>query len=90
MSFIIPMNDKVLIEPAEKKEKVTASGIVLPDNGAKEPPSMGTIVALGEDVECGVEIGDTALFSKYGYDEVVVENTTYYVVSASQILAVIR
>jgi len=41
-----PLNDHVFIEPTEE-EKVTKSGIVLPDTADKEKPIQGTVVAVG-------------------------------------------
>jgi len=36
-----------------------------------------------------VKIGDRIIFSKYGYDEVKMDGTEYFVVSESNILAVL-
>src|SRR3954465_15428008 len=43
---IQPLGDRVLIE-REASEKTTSGGIVLPDS-AKDKPSRGTIVAVGD------------------------------------------
>ena len=40
-----PLDDRVVIRPAESEE-VTAGGIVLPDS-AKEKPQRGTVIACG-------------------------------------------
>jgi chaperonin GroES len=81
---------------AEEAGMKTASGILIPDT-AKEKPEQGTVVAVGpgkfEDgarVPMGVKAGDRVLFSKYGHDEVKVGGVEYYVVSESNILAVIN
>ena len=42
---IRPLDDRVVIRPAESEE-ITAGGIVLPDS-AKEKPQRGTVVAVG-------------------------------------------
>jgi chaperonin GroES len=36
-----------------------------------------------------VKVGDTVLFSKYGYDEVKVDGEDYLILSESSVLAVI-
>ena len=42
-----PMSDRVLLEPVEP-ENITASGIILPSNGAnKERPSLYRVIAVG-------------------------------------------
>jgi chaperonin GroES len=37
-----------------------------------------------------VSVGDTVLFSKYGYDEVKIEGQEYYILSESSILGVVN
>lgn len=96
---VIPLNDRVLVKPlsADELGMTTASGIIIPDT-AKEKPEQGTVVAVGpgkwnEDgdqrIPVGVAVGDRVMFSKYGYDEVKVAGTTYYVIAEANILAII-
>lgn len=95
---IVPLADRVVIKPASKgEEKVLASGIIIPDSGDKERPAKGTVISVGpgktEDgklVPMSVKVGQTVLFSKYGYDEVKIENEEYLILSESQILAIIK
>lgn len=94
---ISPLGDRVVVKPITKEEKVSASGIIIPDTADKERPAKGTIVAVGpgktEDgklVAIGVKVGQTVLFSKYGYDEVKIDGEEYYILSESQILAIIK
>ena len=89
-----PLGDRVVVEPSESEEK-TPSGIVLPDT-AKEKPQEGKIVAVGpgkvqdgKKVPLEVKVGDKVMFSKYGYDEVKVDGTEYYLVREDNILAVL-
>jgi chaperonin GroES len=37
-----------------------------------------------------VKVGDTVLFSKYGYDEVKIEGEEYYILAESQVLGIIQ
>lgn len=76
----------------------TASGIIIPDT-IKEKPEQGKVVAVGPGkfnehgnarVPMGVKVGDRVLFSKYGYDEVKIAGVEYYMVSESNILAVLN
>lgn len=94
---ISPLGDRVVVKPASKnEEKTLASGIIIPETADKERPATGKVVAVGpgktEDgkvVPVGVKVGQTVIFSKYGYDEVKMDNEEYYILSESQILAVI-
>lgn len=92
-----PLGDRIVVKPSEKEgEKRLASGIIIPETVDKEKPAKGEVIAIGagkyEDgkrVPMQVKIGDTVLFSKYGYDEVKIEGQEYYILSESSILAVI-
>ena len=37
-----------------------------------------------------VKVGDTIMFSKYGFDEVKIDDEDYYIVSEASILAIIK
>lgn len=94
---IQPLGDRVVVKPFEKEETTSAAGIIIPETVDKEKPAKGKVVAVGpgrydEDhlIPVGVKVGQTVLFSKYGYDEVKVEGETYYILSESQVLAVIK
>lgn len=91
-----PLGDRVVVSPAEKEEKVSSAGIIIPDTVDKEKPAKGKVVAVGpgryddgELVPMQVKVGQTVLFTKYGYDEVKVDGKEYYILAESQILAII-
>ena len=91
-----PLGDRVVVEAASKEE-VSASGIIIPDTAKQEKPERGTVVAVGpgkfddgERVPMTVKVGDTVIFSKYGYDEVKVDGQEYYILSESSVLAIIN
>lgn len=95
---IQPLGDRVLVRPETGADEKTASGIIIPDTARKEKPERGEVVAVGEGkrTEKGemmplrVKVGDTVMFSKYGFDEVKVGDEEYYIVSESSILAIIK
>lgn len=89
-----PAGDRVLVKPDTKAEEKTASGIYIPDTAAKEKPETGIVVAVGEGkrtdkgdiLPMRYKAGDKVMFSKYGYDEVTINDVEYYVISESNIL----
>lgn len=85
---IQPIGKRVLVTPVSAEEK-TKSGIIIPDTARKEKPERGTVVAIGEKID-GVTVGDTIVFSKYGYDEIKIDGIEYYVVKHDDIVAVIK
>lgn len=97
---VAPLGDRIVIRPltAEEMGRTTASGIIIPDT-AKEKPEQGTVIAVGpgkwnEDgdgrVPMSVSVGDRVMFSKYGFDEITLAGTTYYVIAESNVLAIIH
>ncbi len=90
---IKPLDDRVVIERLEAKEK-TAGGIVLPDS-AKEKPSKGKVIAVGEGrltddgkrVPLSIKKGDNVYFNKYAGAEVTVDGKEYLIMKESDILA---
>ncbi len=98
-SNIIPLGDRVLVKPMQKDEdKKTASGIIIPETVDKEKPEQGKVVAVGEGrmnddgkvLPMNIKIGDTVVFSKYGPEEIKVDDEEYYIVGVSNLLAIIK
>lgn len=91
---LTPIGDRVVVKP-EPEEQKTRSGIVLPDT-AKEKPSEGTVVAVGtgrildngQKVPLEVKVGDKVIYSKYGGNEVKIEEEEYMILSERDILAI--
>jgi chaperonin GroES len=94
---IEPLSDRVLIrEDNESKEKTTASGIIIPSTVVEDKSGKrGVVIAIGkgryEDgkyIPLSVKVNDKVLF-QWG-DKIVVDDTEYFVVRESEILAIIR
>lgn len=90
-----PLADRVVVKPLPPETK-TASGIIIPE-AAQEKAMEGVIVAVGpgryEDgarVPMTVSVGDKVMFGKYGHEEVKVSGQEYFIVSESNILAIIN
>lgn len=96
-SGIRPLGDRVLVRPIEAVQEKTVSGIIIPDTVHKEKPERGEVVAVGEGkrsergelIAPRVQVGDTVIFSRYGFDEVKMNGEEYYIVSEGSILAII-
>jgi chaperonin GroES len=95
---IQPLADRVLVKPEMADEEKTASGIYIPDSARKEKPERGVVVAVGEGkrddngkaMPLRVNVGDTVVFSKYGFDEIKIDEEEYYIVTESNILAIVK
>lgn len=94
---IQPLHDRVFLEAIEE-DRVTKSGIVLPDTAEKERPVKGRVTAVGPGkrneqgviVPVSVKVGDVVLFKKYGPDEVELDGKKYLVAEESEIVAIIN
>ena len=87
------LGNRVVIEPTESDEQISAGGIYIPDT-AKEKPQEGKIVAVGpgklnEDgsrTELEVSVGDIVVYSKYAGTEYKQGDTEYLIVREDDIL----
>ena len=88
-----PVGNRVVVEPQESDEQMSAGGIYIPDT-AKEKPQEGTVVAVGpgkltddgKRVPMEVSVGDTVVYSKYGGTEYREGETEYLVLREDDIL----
>jgi chaperonin GroES len=95
---IMPLGDRVVVKPEDSSDEKSPSGIIIPDTAKKEKPETGFVVAVGPGkhgddnkmIPVSVKVGDRVMFSKYGFDEVKLEDEEYYIVSESSILAVFK
>ncbi|MGB3165164.1 MAG: co-chaperone GroES [Alteraurantiacibacter sp.] len=90
-----PLHDRVLVRRIEAEEK-TAGGIIIPDS-AKEKPSEGEVVSVGEGtrddsgnrVTLDVKAGDRVLFGKWSGTEVKLDGEDLLIMKESDIMGVI-
>jgi chaperonin GroES len=95
-----PMGDRVVVKPMTEHERgqKTKSGIYIPETAEKERSERGTIMAVGpgktseegKTLPMHVKVGDVVLFTKYGPDEVKLDGEEYFILSESNILAVLE
>lgn len=94
---IKPLSNHILIEPA-KQEVKTKSGILLPDTADKERPEAGKVIAvgpgrktsMGKIVPMEIKVGDEVLFTKYGPNEIKIEDKEYLIAKEDDILAIVE
>jgi len=95
---LVPLGDRIVVVPADKEgEKKLPSGIIIPETVDKDKPAQGEVVAVGpgkyddgERIPMQVKVGDTVLFSKYGYDEVKIDGQEYYIIAEANILGILK
>lgn len=93
---IRPLNDRVIVKRLEE-ERTSPGGIVIPDT-AKEKPSKGEIVAVGngKPLDNGqvralqVKAGDKVLFGKYAGTEIKLNGEEVVVMREEDIMAVLE
>jgi len=94
---IVPCADNILLEAIKSEEK-TKSGILLPDSASKERPEQGKVIAVGpgkknkqgQVVPVSIKEGQKVLFSKYGPNEIKVDDKEYLIAKEDDILAIIE
>lgn len=95
MSKLRPLGDKLVVRPI-KLDEMTKSGIYIPET-AKEKPQEGEVLAVGVGkyvdgklLPLDVKVGDRVLFSKYGGDEIKIDNEELKIISESDVLAILE
>ena len=91
-----PLHDRVLVRRIEGEEK-TKGGLIVPDT-AKEKPSEGEIIAVGEGartesgelIPMAVKAGDRVLFGKWSGSEVRIEGEDLLIMKESDILGIVQ
>jgi chaperonin GroES len=94
---IRPLSDHIVIEPIKEEEK-TKTGILLPETAEKEKPEQGRVIAVGpgrrlssgKRVPIDVKRGDIVLFTKYGPNEIKVEDKEYLIAKEEDVLAILE
>jgi len=91
-----PLEDRIVVKPQDA-ESTTASGLVIPDT-AKEKPQQGSVLAVGggrrsdsgDLIPMDVSEGDTVVYSKYGGTEITIDGDDLLILSARDVLAVVK
>lgn len=94
---IKPLADRVLVKPAEEKDK-TEGGIFIPDTAKKERPQEGEVIAVGEGktndsgelIAPKIKKGERVLFRKFAGTEIEIDGEEYLIMGENDILAIIE
>lgn len=94
---IKPLSDNILIEPVKQEER-TKTGILLPETAEKGRPEQGRVIAVGPGrktssgkiIPMDVKVGDKVLFTKYGPNEIKINDKEYLIAKQEDILAIIE
>jgi chaperonin GroES len=93
---IRPLHDRVVVRRKEEEE-TTAGGILLPGS-AKEKPSQGEVVAVGngrvldngEVRALDLKVGDTVVFGQYAGNTVKIDGEELLIMAESDVFGVIE
>ncbi|MCL2679861.1 MAG: co-chaperone GroES [Coriobacteriia bacterium] len=91
-----PLGDNVIVKQAAA-ETQTKSGLYVPDS-ASEKPQRGEVLAVGagkfnkagDRIPVDIAVGDTVIYSKYGGNEVKLDDMEYIILKSDQIYAVVQ
>ena len=92
-----PLDDRIVVQPGDAEE-TTASGLVIHDT-AKEKPQQGEVLAVGpgrrseqtgEVIPLDVKVGDKVVYSKYGGTEITVDGADVLILTARDVLAIVK
>jgi chaperonin GroES len=93
---VVPLGDKLVVKRLDAMEK-TAGGIVLPD-AARDKPQQGRVLSVGDGkllpdgtrAAHEVSEGDRVVFSSYSGSEVSIDDQELLILSADDVLAIVR
>jgi len=91
MKKIIPLGENVLLRVLEA-EKVTKSGIILPEKNENDKSQRGEVIAIGDSKKINKEIkpGVKVIFEKYEGAEIDLDEGRSTVIKSRNILAIIK
>lgn len=91
-----PLYDRVIVKPIEAEE-TSIGGIIIPD-AAKEKPTKGEVIAIGEgkfiDATGGlrapkVKVGDKVIYGQYSGSAYKADGVEYKIIKEDDILAIL-
>ena len=91
-----PLYDRILVKRIED-ETVSKGGIIIPDS-SKEKPIEGLVISIGNGKlqkdgkfqSLLIKKGDKILFTKWGGNEVKINNKEYLIMKESEVLGIFK
>lgn len=92
-----PLGDHLVVK-VSKEDKMTKSGILLPDTVDKEKQEVGEVIAVGpgKTLDNGqvaampLKSGDKILFKKYALDEFKIDEEEFGTLQLSDVIAIVE
>jgi chaperonin GroES len=93
---VVPLGDKLVVKRLEAAEK-SSGGILLPD-AARSTPQQGRVLSVGDGrllpdgkrAAHEVNEGDRVVFGGYSGSEVTIDDEKLLILSADDVLAIVR
>lgn len=83
-----PLGTQVLINPLKAEEQKTESGIIIKQQGDKEPTSQGIVKTVSNDVKI-VKAGDKVLYPTGSGTKVTLDGEELLLIDSSKLLAIL-
>ena len=94
---LVPLKDKIVVRPITEAVE-SKSGIFIPETISGERPHKGEVLAVGTGkitsegkvIPMEIKVGDKVLFTKYSPTEIKHEGEELFILSESDVLAIIK
>ncbi|MBS1653717.1 MAG: co-chaperone GroES [Bacteroidetes bacterium] len=87
MNELQPVNQNILLDITEdKKEQVSAGGIIIPDT-AREKQNIAKVIAMSNIDNAEIATGDKVLYKAYSGTEIEFEGKKYLLIPYAELLA---
>jgi len=90
MKKIIPLGKNILIKVIED-EKISKSGIILPDKNSDEKSRQGEIISVGDSKKININLkpGIKVVFESYEGSEIEIDKDKFIIIESKNILAIV-
>ena len=86
-TLIEPLGSRVLIKLYKKSER-TDGGLYIPESGRKDQMKRAMVVAVGDDLDILINVGDVVIFAEFSGQLIVDDNgEEFLLLSCDDILA---
>jgi chaperonin GroES len=85
---IKPLGDRVLLK-TEKEEEKTKGGLYIPET-AQEKTQSGEVVAVGDDDDITVKVGQKVMYDKYAGTMVQIDDVDHLILRMDDVIAVVE